>query len=129
MCSSDLLSPVLAQNAFAQYSAGGVNLDGSWYVGEGLNVGDYYSYRMCYVDYLDCSEFIMSFWVEKEIRTGTEDKYLFQVLVEDGKKVIKGTMEVGQVAPEPTGGTDNIAPYRSAYKSDRKSTRLNSSHW
>ena len=112
-----ILSPVLAQNAFAQYSAGGVNLDGSWYVGEGLNVGDYYSYRMCYVDYLDCSEFIMSFWVEKEIRTGTEDKFVFQVLVEDGKKVIKGTMEVGQVAPEPTGGTDNIAPYRSAYKS------------
>ena len=72
---------------------------------------------MCYVDYLDCSEFVMSFWVEKEFRSGTEDKYLFQVLVEDGKKVVKGTMEVGQVAPEPTGGTDNISPYRSAYKS------------
>jgi len=112
-----ILSPLLVQNAFAQYSAGGVDLDGTWYVGEGLNVGDYYSYRMCYVDYLDCSEFVMSFWVEKEFRSGTEDKYLFQVLVEDGKKVIKGSMEVGQVAPEPTGGTDNISPYRSAYKS------------
>ncbi len=112
-----ILSPLVLQNASAQYSAGGVDLDGTWYVGEGLNVGDYYSYRMCYVDYLDCSEFVMSFWVEKEIRSGTEDKYLFQVLVEDGKKVVKGTMEVGQVAPEPTGGTENISPYRSAYKS------------
>ena len=112
-----ILSPLVFQNASAQYSAGGVDLDGTWYVGEGLNVGDYYSYRMCYVDYLDCSEFLMSFWVEKEISSGTEDKYLFQVLVEDGKKVVKGTMEVGQVAPEPTGGTDNISPYRSAYKS------------
>ena len=112
-----ILSPLVFQNVSAQYSAGGVDLDGTWYVGEGLNVGDYYSYRMCYVDYLDCSEFVMSFWVEKEIRSGTEDKYLFQVLVEDGKKVVKGTMEVGQVAPEPTGGTENISPYRSAYKS------------
>ena len=112
-----ILSPLVLQNASAQYSAGGVDLDGTWYVGEGLNIGDYYSYRMCYVDYLDCSEFVMSFWVEKQIRSGTEDKYLFQVLVEDGKKVIKGSMEVGQVAPEPTGGTENISPYRSAYKS------------
>ena len=26
-------------------------------------------------------------------------------------------MHVGDVAPEPTGGSDNISPYRGAYKS------------
>ena len=58
-----LIIPFAYQQAFAQYSAGGVALDGSWYVGEGLEIGDYFSYKMCYVDYKDCTKFIMSFWV------------------------------------------------------------------
>ena len=112
-----LLIPFALHNSFAQYSAGGVNLDGSWYVGEGLEIGDYFVYEMCYIDYLDCSKFTMAFWIEKEIRVGTEDKYLAQVLVKDGKKIIKGNMELGKIAPEPTGGSPEISPYRSAYKS------------
>ena len=40
-----------------------------------------------------------------------------QVLVYDGSKIVKGVMDVGQVAPEPTGGTEEIASYRGAYKS------------
>ena len=46
-----LIIPLAYQQGFAQYSAGGVALDGSWDVGEGLEVGDYLSYIMCYVDY------------------------------------------------------------------------------
>ena len=112
-----LLIPFAIKDSFAQYSAGGVGLDGSWYVGEGLEIGDYFIYEMCYVDYLDCSKFTMAFWIEKEITVGSEEKFLAQTLVKDGNKIIKGTMELGQVAPEPTGGTPEIAPYRSAYKS------------
>jgi len=42
----------------------------------------------------------------------------FQVLVEDGNKILKGQMDVGKIAPEPIGGTvsDNILKYTSVYK-------------
>ena len=40
-----LLIPLASQDSFAQinqggFQAGGVNVDGSWYGGEGLKVGD-----------------------------------------------------------------------------------------
>ena len=112
-----LIIPFAYQQSFAQYQGGGVNVDGDWYVGESLEVGDYFSYKMCYVDYKDCTDFIMSMWVNDKRTIGTEEKYIIQVMVEDGNKIIKGEMHVGDVAPEPTGGSDNISPYRSAYKS------------
>ena len=51
---------MVAQDSFAQindggFQAGGVNIDGSWYVGEGLKVGDYFSFNVCHVDYFDLS--------------------------------------------------------------------------
>ena len=47
-----LLIPLTSQDSFAQinsggFQAGGVNIDGSWYVGEGLKVGDYFSFNIC----------------------------------------------------------------------------------
>lgn len=117
-----LLVPLAVQNSSAQVNsgglqAGGVNIDGSWYVGEGLKVGDYFAYNVCHVDYLDCSDFDMAMWVQEEVRVGTEDKFRIQVLVYDGNKIVKGIMDVGQVAPEPTGGSEEISSYRGAYKS------------
>ena len=117
-----LLIPLASQDSFAQinqggFQAGGVHIDGSWYVGEGLKVGDYFSFNICHVDYLDCSDFDMAMWVQEEVRVETEDKFRIQVLVYDGKKIVKGHMDVGKVAPEPTGGSEEISPYRSAYKS------------
>ena len=112
-----LIIPLAYQQSFAQYSAGGVNLDGDWYVGEGLEVGDYFQYKICHYDYHDCTDFKMSMWVSDKRTIGIEEKYIIQVMVEDGNKIIKGEMHVGDLAPEPTGGSDNIAPYRSAYKS------------
>ena len=49
-----LIIPLASQNSFAQvnsggFQAGGVNVDGSWYVGEGLKVGDYFSFNACHV--------------------------------------------------------------------------------
>ena len=51
-----LLIPLASQDSFAQvnsggFQAGGVNIDGSWYVGEGLKPGDYFSFNVCHVDY------------------------------------------------------------------------------
>ena len=84
--------PLASQDSSAQinsggFQAGGVNVDGSWYVGEGLKVGDYFSFNVCHVDYLDCSDFDMALWVQEEVRVGTEDKFRMQVLVYDGSKL------------------------------------------
>ena len=67
-----LIIPFAYQQANAQYSAGGVNLDGDWYVGEGLEIGDYFQYEMCHTDYKDCSKFVMSMWISDKRTFGTE---------------------------------------------------------
>ena len=97
---------------------GGVNHPGSWYPGENLKVGDYFKYKVCHAEYKDCTDFWFSMWAEKEVLGGPEDKLRFQVLVEDGNKILKGQMDVGKVAPEYIGGTvsDNILKYASVYK-------------
>ena len=97
---------------------GGVDHPGSWYPGENLKVGDYFKYKICHVEYKDCTDFWFSMWLEKEMTSGPEDTFRVQVLVEDGNKILKGQMDVGKVAPEPMGGTvsDNILKYASVYK-------------
>ena len=120
-----LVSGSVAPAVFAQApeaatgagARGGVDIDGSWYVGENLKVGEFFKYKLCHQSYKDCSDFWMSFWVEKETVVDGEKMWLFQVLVEDGDKVVKGYMNIGKVAPEPTGGSDNIISYGAVYKS------------
>jgi hypothetical protein len=104
------------QSVFAQEVGGGVNIEGDWHVGEGLQAGDYFSYQLCHVDYRECSTFQLDFWIEGEITTGSEQKWLAQTVVYDRNKVVTGTMELGKIAPEPTGGSPELGPYRSAFK-------------
>ena len=104
------------QPAWAQDFGGGVDLDGSWYAGEGLKAGDYFSYRMCHVNYKDCTEFRMDMWIEGDVQVGSETKWLMQAAVRDGPSTVKGSMELGKIAPEPSGGTSNLGPYRDAFK-------------
>ena len=98
-------------------SGGGVDHRGSWYPGENLKINDYFKYELCHAEYKDCTDFWFTMWVEKNVMANNEEKLRIQVLVEDGNKVIKGYMDVGKLAPEPTGGSDNISSYRSVYKS------------
>jgi hypothetical protein len=96
---------------------GGVSHPGTWYVGEGLKPGDYFEYEICHVDYKECSEFEMQLWIEGTIKVGTEDKWLAQAVVYDGNKIVKGNMELGKIAPEPSGGSSELSVYRGAFKS------------
>ena len=98
-------------------SGGGVDHGGSWYPGENLKINDYFKYELCHAEYKDCTDFWFTMWVEKNVVANNEEKLRIQVLVEDGNKVIKGHMDIGKLAPEPTGGSDNISSYRSVYKS------------
>ncbi len=111
---------VALQNAFAQadiLTSGIKDNPGIWWVGEGLKKGDFFSYDLCFVYYKDCTEFQIDFWIEGDITVGTEKKWLVQVLVYDGPYIITGNMELGKIAPEPTGGSEVLSPYRGAYKS------------
>ena len=105
--------------AAAQFQAGGVSLPGDplWYAGIGLKQGDFFSYSMCHVDYKECAEFEMDIWIKGDKKTGTEDKWLTEVVVYDGNKVIKGEMDLGKLAPEPSGGSTDLSVYRGAFKS------------
>jgi hypothetical protein len=104
-------------SAFAQFQAGGVDHPGEWYPGEGLKHGDLFSYAMCHVDYKECVEFEMDIWIKGDKQDGSEEKWLAEVVVYDGNKIIKGEMELGKLAPEPTGGSNELGVYRGAFKS------------
>ena len=107
----------LLPSAHAQFQQGGVDLPGTWHAGEGLKQGDFFSYSMCYVDYKECQEFEMDFWIKGDKQDGSETKWLAEVVVWDGNKIIKGEMELGKLAPEPTGGSEELGVYRGAFKS------------
>jgi len=112
-----ILGLISFQTASAQFQQGGVDHPGSWYVGEDLKKGDQFSYNLCYVDYKECANFKIDFWIEGDLKVGTENKWLVQVVVYDGNKIVKGNMELGKIAPEPSGGSPELSVYRSAFKS------------
>ena len=117
-----LLGSLSIPSAFAQIQSGGVSSDtipkgSSWYVGEGLKQGDFFSYSLCHVDYKECVPFEMDMWIKGDVQSGSETKWLAEVVVYDGRKIIVGEMELGKIAPEPTGGTENLSVYRGAFKS------------
>ena len=82
-----------------------------------LNKEIFFSYKMCHVDYKECSDFYLDMWIKGDKQVGTETKWLAEVVVYDGKKVIVGEMELGKIAPEPTGGSEELGLYRGAFKS------------
>ena len=110
-------SSLLVPAAFAQFQAGGVDKQGTWFLGEGLNQGDQFSYSVCHIAYKDCVKFEMDIWIGGNIQVGTETKWLANVVVYDGNKRKVGTMELGKVAPEPTGSSKDIKSYKNAFKS------------
>ena len=85
-----LLGSLFIPSAFAQYGgqAGGVDVEGTWYVGEGLKHGDFFSYKMCHVDYKECSDFYLDMWIKGDKQTGSETKWLAEVVVMMVKKLL-----------------------------------------
>ena len=112
-----ILGSLAAPSAFAQLQAGGVDHPGSWYAGEGLKQGDFFSYSMCHVDYKECTNFELDMWIKGDKQVGSESKWLAEVAVFDGNRIIVGEMELGKIAPEPTGGSIELGKYRGAFKS------------
>lgn len=92
-------------------------LPGNWYLGINLKEGDFFSYDLCHIDYKDCKEFQMDFWIEgKEIIGGNPESWKAHVVVYDGNIIKKGYMYLGAVSPEPVLFDDDIAEYVIAFK-------------
>ena len=109
-----MISPVFGQGV---ETSGGVDVPGSWYVGENLKKGDYFVYDMCELDLNDCAPVTIKFWIRGDIKKGSETLWDTVVLVNDGNKIIKGTMGLGKVAPEPVSQSDDLFDYALAFKS------------
>ena len=69
-------------------SSGGVDHPGIWYPGENLKIGEYFKYEMCHAEYKDCTDFLFSYWIEKDVIANNEEIIRVQVLVEDGSKIL-----------------------------------------
>ena len=112
-----LFGSLYGTSAFAQFQSGGVDKAGTWYAGEGLKQGDFFSYSMCHVDYKECRIFEMDIWIKGDKQVKSETKWLAEVVVYDGRKRVVGELELGKVAPETTGGSEELGSYRGAFKS------------
>jgi hypothetical protein len=110
---------MLIPSASAQgtQTSGGVDVPGSWYVGEGLEKGNYFEYRLCELDLNSCAPILMKIWIKGDITQGSETLWDAQVVVIDGNKIVKGNMALGKVAAEPVIQSENLFHYSRAFKS------------
>ena len=102
--------------AYAQHS-GGVNVDGTWYLGEGLKDGDYFEYTLCEIDLNACSPIELKIWIKGDIQNVSETLWDAQILVIDGNKTIKGSWGLGKTVPTPITFDDDLSDYAVAFKS------------
>ena len=96
---------------------GGVDIDGTWYLGEGLKEGDYFEYSLCEMILNDCSPIELKMWIKGEITNVSETLWDTKVVILDGDKILKGSMGLGKTTPEPILSDDNLFDYTRAFKS------------
>ena len=98
-------------------TSGGVNVDGTWYLGETLKTGDYFEYSLCQLDLNDCAPITLKMWIKGEVAHVSETLWDTRVVILDGNKIIKGSMGLGQAAPEPITFDDDVFDYAIGFKS------------
>jgi hypothetical protein len=98
-------------------TSNGVNIDGTWYLGEGLKVGDYFEYSLCEINLNDCSPITLKIWIQGEVQNFSETLWDAQVVVMDNEKIIKGSMGLGKTTPEPIIFDDELSDYAIALRS------------
>ncbi len=101
---------------YAQNS-GGVDVDGSWYLGEGLKKGDYFEYTLCDIDLNSCLPIELKIWIKGDRVNVSETLWDAQILVIDGEKIIKGSWGLGKTVPTPILFDDDLSDYAIAFKS------------
>ena len=105
-----------AGTSYAQ-SSSGVDVDGTWYLGEGLKNGDYFEYTLCEIDLNACSPIDLKIWIKGDKQNVSETLWDAQILVVDGDKIIKGSWGLGKTVPTPIIFDDDLSDYAVAFKS------------
>jgi len=98
-------------------TSGGVNVDGSWYLGEGLKAGDYFEYSLCEIDLNDCAPITLKMWIKGKIPYESETLWDAKFAIFDGNKIIVGSMGLGEISPEPITFDDDLFDYAIGFKS------------
>ena len=101
---------------YAQNS-GGVDVDGFWYLGEGLKKGDYFEYTVCDIDLNSCLPIELKIWIKGDRVNVSETLWDAQILVVDQDKIIKGSWGLGKTVPTPILFDDDLSDYAIAFKS------------
>ena len=97
--------------------SGGVDVDGTWYLGEGLEVGNYFEYSLCEMNLNDCSPIELKMWIKGEMQNISETLWDAKVVIIDGDKITKGSWGLGKTTPEPIVFDENLFDYVIATKS------------
>ena len=72
---------------------------------------------MCEIDLNDCAPIKLKMWIKGEIQNESESLWDAKVVVIDGNKIIKGSMGLGKVAPNPFLFDDDLFDYAIGFKS------------
>ena len=97
--------------------SGGVDVDGAWYLGEGLKAGNYFEYSLCEINLNNCSPIELKMWIKGETQNVSETLWDAKVVIIDGNKVIKGSWGLGKTTPEPILFDEDLFDYAIAIKS------------
>ena len=97
--------------------SGGVDVDGTWYLGEGLKAGNYFEYSLCEINLNNCSPIELKMWIRGEVQNVSETLWDAKVVIIDGDKVIKGSWGLGKTTPEPILFDEDLFDYVIAVKS------------
>jgi len=90
----------------------GLAHQGVWGIGENLQVGDYFSYRLCQISYKDCTEFEIQFWIKEK----SKDTFIVKTVVYEGSKIVTGITEFKDNDFSLSSKYDKLQPYIDAFK-------------
>ena len=89
----------------------------TWYVGEGLRQGDFFSYSLCHNDYRECTEIIMDIWIKGDTQVQGKDAWVAETVTYDRYKIVKNQMFLDKSNMRHIGNTTQIDPYEKAFQS------------
>ena len=101
-----------SQDVFSQFQSGGVDKEGSWYVGEGLEEGENYRYNLCHIDYQDCLPIDLSMTAQSDL----VDRWDLRFEFDDGTVSLNDVAEVDKVTFEALNIDPNDKPLFDAYE-------------
>lgn len=82
----------------------------SWYVGEGLKQGDFFSYSLCHLEYRECAELRIDIWIKEDAQIEDKDTWIVDAVVYERHMITKNHMDI---AKSDMKNIDNIAEFDS----------------